>query len=237
MLNEDLDIDALAAEFRVDGRIRIRNFLQSDIADRIRDDCLPEVPFELVYFDDGRNRVAGEAEMAVLTEQQKKKLNKRIMAAASQGMGFLYNGYMMKRARQGVSENLKFLHEVFEYFNSDEMLAFINQVTARDDLKSADAQYTRYLPGHFLTRHRDEVQSKERRVAYVLGFSQSWHPDWGGLLQFYEEDGRPRDAWVPGFNSLSLFDIGHIHAVTYVTPFALEPRLSLTGWFRSVPKE
>jgi Rps23 Pro-64 3,4-dihydroxylase Tpa1-like proline 4-hydroxylase len=73
------------------------------------------------------------------------------------------------------------------------------------------------------------------RIENVLGLSKAWHPDWGGLLQFYEEDGTPGDAWIPHFNCLNLFDIRHIHSVTYVTPFAGEPRLSLTGWFRSTP--
>ena len=56
-----------------------------------------------------------------------------------------------------------------------------------------------------------------------------------GLLLFYEQNGTPRDAWAPGFNTVSMFDIRHIHAVTYVAPYALEPRLSLTGWFRGKP--
>lgn len=237
MLNEDLDINALKAEFKLDGRIRIENLLKSEIASRIRDDCLQEVPFETVYFDQGRYHATAETELAALTDQQKKKLNNRIMEAASRGVGFHYHGYMMKRSRHYTSQNLEFLHEVFEYFNSKELLSLINQVSGRDDLISADAQYTRFRPGHFLTRHRDEMKTQERRLAYVLGFSNSWHPDWGGLLQFYQEDGTPRDAWAPKFNTLSLFDIRHIHSVTYVTPFALEPRLSLTGWFRSVPKD
>jgi Rps23 Pro-64 3,4-dihydroxylase Tpa1-like proline 4-hydroxylase len=53
------------------------------------------------------------------------------------------------------------------------------------------------------------------------------------LLQFFEDDGTPRDAWAPQFNSMSLFDVRHVHSVTFIAPFALEPRLSLTGWFRA----
>jgi len=134
-------------------------------------------------------------------------------------------------------EALRYLHELFDFLNSRQMLDFIMQVTGSVDLVSADAQYTRYIPGQYLTRHRDVVETQGRKFAYVLGFSRDWHPDWGGLLQFYQEDGTPRDAWTPEFNCLNLFATRHIHAVTYVTPFAGEARLSLTGWFRSVPLE
>jgi Rps23 Pro-64 3,4-dihydroxylase Tpa1-like proline 4-hydroxylase len=65
--------------------------------------------------------------------------------------------------------------------------------------------------GQYLTRHRDDIEGTTRRLAYVFGFTRRWHPDWGGLLQFYEDDGTPRDAWVPAFNRLSLFAIRHVH--------------------------
>ena len=73
-------------------------------------------------------------------------------------------------------------------------------------------------------------------MAYVLSLTERWHPDWGGLLQFFEDNGTPRDAWVPGWNVLSLFDVRHVHSVTYVAPFAGAPRLSITGWFRAGPR-
>ena len=111
------------------------------------------------------------------------------------------------------------------------MLDFVKQVSGRNDVVSADAQYTRYSAGQYLTRHRDVVDRPPRRLAYVLGFTRNWHPDWGGLLQFYEDNGTPRDAWAPAFNRLVLFDVRHVHAVTYVAPFAGAARLSLTGWY------
>ena len=126
---------------------------------------------------------------------------------------------------------MHFLHEVFDYIGGEEVLSMIRKITSSNDITGAEPQYTRYTPGHFLTRHRDVVPGKGRRIAFVLGMTKDWHPDWGGLLQFYEENGTPRDAWTPRFNVLSIFDVSHIHAVTYVAPFAMVPRLSLTGWF------
>jgi Rps23 Pro-64 3,4-dihydroxylase Tpa1-like proline 4-hydroxylase len=237
VLNPDLDTKALREAFDLDGRIRIDNFLDTEVIDKIRQYCLEEDPYEVIYFADGKNRISSRAEVATMAQSEKQDLNRKIFSAASQGIGFLYDGYQMNRATHKSNAKLNFLYEVFEYFNSETMLDFIRQVTGKTDILSADAHYTRLTSGQFLTRHRDVVANRDRRLAYVLGFSQNWHPDWGGLLQFFDEDGTPRDSFAPRFNCLSMFDISHIHSVTYVTPFALEPRLSLTGWFRASPKD
>ena len=234
MLNPDLDRAALAAEFARDGRVRIEGLLDPDVAERIREYCMTEVPFEYLSFVDGRNVAMPAEELNKFSEAELVDLQSKIFNAASNGTGFFYCGYMLERSqRDSDSEALSFLHSVFDFLNSDEMLGFIAEVTGHDDLKSADAQYTRYTQGQFLTRHQDDVGEEQRRLAYVISFSKNWHPDWGGLLQFFEKDGTPRESWIPAFNTMSLFNIGHVHSVTYVTPFAPEPRLSLTGWFRA----
>jgi SM-20-related protein len=238
MLNPKLDADALAEQFRNEGRIRIENVLDPDVAKRIQEYCLTEVQFELVHFRDGKIHSWGPKDVEGKTQADMLKIQDSIWSDAQKGVGFQYGGFRMRRSvKNSANEKLRYLHRVFEYLNSEEMLAFVSHVTRRDDLKCADAQFTRFTSGQFLTRHRDVVEGKGRKIAYVIGFSEDWHPDWGGLLQFYEEDGTPKDAWTPRFNCLNLFAIHHIHAVTYVTPFAGAPRLSLTGWFRSTPPD
>jgi Rps23 Pro-64 3,4-dihydroxylase Tpa1-like proline 4-hydroxylase len=127
------------------------------------------------------------------------------------------------------------IQQCVQWLNSTETLNTIKQITGENDIVAASAQATRYYPGHFLTLHNDLHETEQRRVAYVLNLTPDWHPDWGGLLQFYKQDGTPRDAWTPLFNSLVLFDVNHVHAVTYVAPCAFKPRLSITGWFRATP--
>ena len=234
MLNASLDREELATRFREDGRVRVENVLDEQIADRIRDCCINVVPFEFLFHIDGKNVALSAQEMTQLDMAHRKELQQKMLAAAADGIGFFYCGYKMTRAiANTTNENLKFLHSVFDYLNSEEMLEFASAISGRDDLLSADAQYTRYTSGHFLTRHKDDVSSEMRRLAYVLSLSKNWHPDWGGLLQFFEDDGTPRDSWVPTFNTMAIFDVRHIHSVTFVTPFAKEPRYSLTGWFRA----
>lgn len=236
MLNPDLDREKLAAEWAVDGRIRIENILDAEVAERIYNALREKVGWRYIYNFDGRNEARTQEELAALTPDQFRELMNKIMSAASRGLGYYYCGYTIgHRDEDTKDEELQFLHSVFDYVNGEEMMSFIRDVTGCDDVKSAAAQYTRYAPGQFLTRHRDETDD-DRRLAFVFGFSKNWHPDWGGLLQFYEQNGTPRDAWAPAFNTVSMFDIRHIHAVTFVAPYALAPRLSLTGWFRARPR-
>lgn len=235
MINSDLDTHELANAFKIDKRLMIDNFLQEDIAERILDACKTSVPFSLQYVLDGQYQSKSPAELAKLSQQESNDINNKITAAANQGIGFLYEGYLKSRVENttevGVNQKLDFLHRVFEYMGSEDVLNKIKAITGNQDITGAEPQYTRYTSGHFLTRHLDVVPGRGRRFAFVLGMTKDWHPDWGGLLQFYEKDGTPRDAWMPQFNVLSIFEVSHIHAVTYVTPYAPVPRLSLTGWF------
>ena len=238
MLNPDLDPNALAAQFRLDDRVRIRGLLDPAVADRAAEICRNRLPFNFLFNLNGRNQVWTNADVSRKSAEELQRIQRDIWSEAQRGIGFQYGGYAMRMAdRNSGDEALDYLHGLFDFLNSAEMLDFIMQVTGSNELVSADAQYTRYIPGQYLTRHRDVVEAQGRKFAFVLGFSRNWHPDWGGLLQFFEEDGTPRDAWAPEFNCLNVFATRHIHSVTYVTPFAGEPRLSLTGWFRSVPLE
>jgi len=237
MLNPTLDSDALAHAFKVDGRVRIDDLLLTETAAEVLSLCQNQLEFNYLFFLDGKNQVFSTAQMTALTADEKAKMQQALVEQAGQGVGFFYCGRRMNNDLSGQLVGKETvpapLMALFKLFNSEEFLKLISKITGDPSLKDTDGQYTRYSQGQFLTRHSDDIQAERRRFAYVLGLSPQWHPDWGGLLQFYEKDGTPRDAWQPRFNSLSLFDVSHIHSVTYVTPFARNPRYSFTGWFRN----
>ncbi len=235
MLNPDLDTAALAREFAIDRRVRIPAVLDADTAERLASIAASDLPYLLITYVDDRSIEIPPDGFAKLTREQLEAMQRQIGANAANGVGYLYEGYRLGPDQAGAGDDTAFLQSVFEALNSEEMLGTIAAITGADDLKSADAQITRYGPGHFLTRHQDHVGPGQRRLAFVFSFASDWHPDWGGLLQFFEKDGTPRDAWTPAYNVLSLFDVTHVHSVTYVAPFAPQPRLSLTGWFRAKP--
>jgi hypothetical protein len=230
MMNKNLNRKSLRQRFARDDRIRIDNFFEPDAISAVEQE-LSTSSFELVYVLNDKIQTTSKEKMDAMPVEQKKQINQVIMEQASRGVGFLYGSCHMGVGRpDNLGANMAGL---FDFIASEEMLAFVQALTGDKQVNGVSGHYTRYQPGHFLTRHRDVVTEENRRFAYVLSFTQDWHPDWGGLLQFYEEDGTPRDAWSPKLNTLTVFDVKHIHAVTYVTPYAQGPRLSLTGWFNA----
>ena len=229
MINPNLDLDEIAQRYSLDLRVRIDNFLTESAANQVLESLTQQVKFERVFFYLGRFHVFSDEKLEQLSERERADMEQGLLDQAAQGVGFDYRALRMDEAHRPQAPQV--LQDLFAAMNSAEQLARIQQLS---DLPvvSADGQFTRYGPGHFLTRHSDQVAQERRRIAYVLNLTPRWHPDWGGMLQFFEQSGVPRDTWEPRFNSLSLFDVSHIHSVTYVTPFAAEPRLALTGWYR-----
>ncbi|MGI9295874.1 MAG: 2OG-Fe(II) oxygenase family protein, partial [Pseudomonadales bacterium] len=72
-----------------------------------------------------------------------------------------------------------------------------------------------------------------RRAAYVINLTPAWNADWGGLLHFVAADGKITDSFLPTYNAITLFQVPQKHFVSYVSPFAGEQRISITGWLRA----
>ncbi len=123
--------------------------------------------------------------------------------------------------------------EVLGFLNGPDFLSFVRDVTGDDRIDFADAQATRFRPGHVLTGHDDTAAGKNRLYAYVLNLTREWRADWGGVLAFEGEDGHVEEGFAPAFNALNLFAVPMHHAVTQVASFAPRDRLSITGWLRS----
>lgn len=229
MINPNLDLDEIAERYRVDKRVRIDNFLTESAANEVLSSLQEQVTFDRIFFYQGRYHVFQDAQLEQLSAADRAALEQELLGQAAQGIGFDYRALRMDEAHRAKAPPV--LQSLFGDMNSASQLGRIQHLSGIPVL-SADGQFTRYSSGHFLTRHSDQVDKERRRIAYVLNLTPRWHPDWGGMLQFFQSNGVPRDAWDPRFNSLSLFDVSHIHSVTYVTPFAAGARFALTGWYR-----
>ena len=230
MLNPNIDGVALGQMFQQDQRVRVEGLLESSFAEDVLDSLQREVKYDYIFFSQGQNQVLSEDQMNAKDQVGRQNLQQDLLQLATQGIGFFYTAYRMDGENEQRAPAI--LKSLFSLMNSDQMLQLVAEVTGAENLVSASGQFTRYRPGNYLTRHLDDITQESRQIAYVLNFTKHWHPDWGGLLQFYQKDGTPRDAWEPRFNSLYLFDVQHVHSVTYVTPYAAAPRYALTGWFR-----
>jgi len=225
-INPELDLEKIAQDYAVDARVRINDFLPQNQAKTLSD-CLAALDtYRHAFVLDGKYGEASDADLQALPEDERDRFKADILRNAANGIGFWYERYGASERDDGV------LGDMFKWLNSAGLLDTISKITGTAALGSSVAQATRYTRGDFLTRHQDIVTEQKRKVAFVINLPPRWHPDWGGLLQFYKLSGVPRDAWNPDFNSLSLFDVSHVHAVTSISPFAPAPRLAVSGWFQ-----
>lgn len=228
-----LQTEAAAAEFASRGRVRIRNVLDAASASRLHRALRSEVPWQLVYHDGTRNVIVEAADFEKLGPAGQRELMQRVLAGARERFQYLYHSYPMVTAYLNGQDPQLFLHRVLEWLNEPTTLETARRISGIPSLKKADAQATLYRPGHFLTLHDDGGTGNEmRRVAYVLNMTEGWRADWGGQLQFIAADGEVEESWLPGFNTLALFRVPMRHAVSYIAPYAIRPRLAITGWFR-----
>lgn len=233
MLNPKLDVAALKERYREKQRLQIADVLDAELAERIHYCLTRETPWGVVYNEGAKNITVDNDTLRTMAPARRAELMAMATQRAKSEFQYLYHAYMLLSNYQAGRNRDLFLNTVFEGLNSEPMLAFVREITGIDTVIKADAQATLYAPGHFLTRHNDGADpTMHRRVAYVLGFTKSWHPDWGGLLQFYDDDNAVTDVFLPRFNSLSIFTVPQEHAVTYVAPYAPIGRLSITGWFQ-----
>ena len=225
--NTQTDWEASTQEFAKNKRIRIDNILSDSARDKLYNVLSGEIAFDNAFLLNQQVRTASDQELNRLPMTQKQELQRELFKDAAKGYGFFYGTYRITK-EAGVHPVMR---EFYDWINSDEVLAKIKEVTGKSDILSANCQGTRYKVGDYLTRHNDVNTSEGREIAYVFNLTPNWHPDWGGLLQFFTQDGAPQESYSPKFNSLSLFDVTIPHSVTYVAPFAQQRRLAVTGWF------
>lgn len=227
-MNTTLEQSALGELFNENRKIRIKSFLTQDFAEQLLLSLSSEVKFEMALVRGGRYESISQSAWMAMDNESKKAVNDEVMSNAAKGIGFVYGRHLVTTTERNAT-----LSKFHSWINSGAILQWARELSGFEDISSASVQATRYTPGQFLTRHQDVVEREQRRLAYVINLAPEWHPDWGGLLQFYEADGTTTESWSPEFNTLSLFDVKHIHSVSYVTPFAQQPRYALTGWFKA----
>ena len=229
MLNPSLDIEALRTEFARDGRIRIANILEPAIAEAIADE-MQNIPWQLYCATGAGVAIIDPADMVRWDKARQAELQRTLMLAASRAEGFAYFGYRMTEAWKAGAPDTP-LGRFHAALKTPAVSDTIRAITGETSFDNVFAQATDYRPGHYLTRHLDDPKGELRKLAFVWGFTRRWAPDWGGLLQFFDDNGQPTRSYSPGFNTLDLFEVRHVHSVTFVAPFALNPRHAVSGWF------
>ncbi|MGB9428802.1 MAG: 2OG-Fe(II) oxygenase family protein [Gammaproteobacteria bacterium] len=225
-----MNISSLAAEFRTKRRIQIHNVLLPEVAERLYQCLEHEVPWGVAYIDGEQSTLLEARKTEAFTQADWMNLNTKVQTRAADKFQFIYNSYMMITAYKEKRDPGLALHQMVEFINAPPFLELMRSVTGLPGIMKADAQATRYICGHFLKKHNDVVDKQYREVAYVLNLTKEWQADWGGLLQFMDDDGRVTETFMPTFNSLTLFQVPMWHHVSYVSSFAAHGRYAITGW-------
>lgn len=234
-LNPDLDTAALAETFTRDGQVSIDGFLTLASANALaaylnsRDDWIEVLNAGEKVYEIPQQRLP---ELDAAAQAQ---LDRSVNDAARHGFQYRYRTIRTDDDAAARAQSGTPLDTFANFLCSETVISFFRTVTRTARIDFADAQATAYGPGHFLTRHDDNVAGKNRYAAYVFGLSEGWRPEWGGLLMFHDENGGVSRVMTPAFNSLRVFAVPVPHSVSYVAPFAGKQRVSVTGWLRAQP--
>jgi len=235
VLNPDLDIAALAEEFSVRGRISIRDAFVPAAAQAIHDCLKREVPWRLSWYDnrqppEERSRKLTADEIRGMGREGWSALQREILSQARDRFQYAYQSFdLLQGYRRGERPGL-FLYRLMAFLAGDEFFAFARTLTGDEDIDHVDGHATRYVAGHFLKNHADESPFEQRRAAYVIGMTRDWTADMGGLLMFLDDQGAVQEAYVPGYNTLTVFRVPVPHLVSDVPPWVTAERLAVTGW-------
>lgn len=231
-LSISLDRETIRHDLERQGYVHIPEVLLSVDADRVYQALLGETPWNFVFTDHGKHIDMTEAQLDEMDQQQIVQLQQAIYAQAQNSFQYCYNNYPIYDAYKAGENKGHILHEFYEWLNGEDFLGFVRTVTGYADISFLDAQATRYKPGHFLTTHDDTQEEKNRRAAYIFGFTTDWPADWGGFLQLLDENDDIRHGLRPCFNSLNILSVPQKHSVGLVAPFAGGMRMSISGWLR-----
>lgn len=236
-LNPLLDRAALAERFRRDGRVQVRDVLTQAAAQTVHEVLACATPWGLAWQagEDGPHAIRATA-IEGDAAGQRRAIAATTQAAMKRGdYAFQFAQYPILDAYLGGWAPGGPHDLLLEHINTDDFLDFIREVTGIASIRKGDAQATLFAPGDFLGLHVDSHVGEGWRVAYVLNFClEEWKPDWGGYLNFFDEDGDIVAGYRPRFNALNMFAVPCAHAVSYVPPFAPVRRYALTGWFRDL---
>lgn len=231
-LNSGLDASLYKGVFQLHKRVHIAEILTSDSANSILENLENEVPWQAHFNEGYKTYDLHRDHIALLPDDKKALIVEQLHRNAQSTFQYLFFNYSISDAvEQNTNPGVE-LNSFLDFVNSSEVLDFVRAVTQIDEISFADCQATLYMPGHFLRAHNDDVERSGRLVAYTFSFAQDWHADYGGILQFLNDDGHVDEGYLPKFNALNLFRIPADHCVSYVSPYAPCGRYSLIGWFR-----
>ena len=214
----------VTAIFRNNGRAHVPEVLSEESALRLYHVLSNETPWRLA-FNKGAQHFDGEN----LTEIERRHLATGAWTRARDGFQYFYDRHVISTAGESYAVPTHYLGRMCAFLNSAPFLALMREITGLGAIKAASAEATFYRQGDFFT-FNDGRRGDARRLAYyVLSVTPGWRGDWGGIVQFLNDDGHVAEGFAPAFNSLMVFRLPMNHSVSQVAIYG-GYRHAIEGW-------
>jgi Rps23 Pro-64 3,4-dihydroxylase Tpa1-like proline 4-hydroxylase len=233
-LNPCHDAAALAGDFAAASRLQISDFLRHDGAMTLFRELMASREWALAVNKGEEVSDFRADEVASWPQEKRDALDAAVVAGGRQGFQFRYETIRLPEYGSGLKQDPPAaLRDLIDFLNRPELIHFFRTLTGIAEIDFVDGHASRYSDGHFLTSHDDRNDDMSRRAAYVVNLTPQWRPDWGGILQFYDERANVVRGFTPAFNTLNIFAVPQPHSVSWVTPLAGAQRYAVTGWLRT----
>ncbi len=232
-IGRHLDPARIGPVFRRAGRMHAPDFLDAPGAARLHEALASSTTWSRSLLLGGRPFIVAPEKWDAMPVDRREEVEAGMLAQARSGFHYAFSTWSVSDEIEGGRRTGHPAEAFYDFLNSPVFLEWIRATTGDDRAAYCDAQCTRYQPGDYLNVHTDAAEGKNRLFAYVMNLTPGWRVDWGGLLQFIDQDGHVAEAYTPAFNALNIFKVPRPHSVSMVTPFAGGDRLAITGWIRS----
>ena len=226
-LDATLDLQMLKDGFKKKGRLYIPMILRTVDAQRLHNCLHRDMDWGMLVCAGpsmGRQYISPDKIKTLAGIEERTLLDAAYAHAGKCGSHIYDSTPLHQRELQLPPAMAQFL----SFLNSNTFLEFVRAVTGMEDITRASAQAVRFRIGHFFGFHVDVDRPGKQRASCVFNLSDHWMAQWGGLLQFKGADGHIDEAYVPRFNSLSIFAASQEHAVSCVSPAADRARYSVS---------
>jgi hypothetical protein len=249
MINRNIDIEKLTAEYKEKRRVQIIDFLEPEVAEHIyngfQDLTARNLWFQINYGDPkfyDKKLKGDEALYAHFTYKFEKYplVNFKLSSLLNyDGRRKDFDSRRQDAAKIQLLEDhpenelseFHPLRKISALFNSRQSHDFITMMTGHKvSYDSIICFASRFSAGDYQGAHSDG--GHPRKVAFILNMTKDWLPHWGGNLVMMDENyEKVIEDFMPRFNSIVFFDVPIAHAVLPVSLYCQSDRYALTGWY------
>ena len=232
-LNPTIDRAQIQSRFAATGRAQIKDILTEQSAEQFFKCLTEELPWRLAFNDGSQHQELTREQTDNLGPQEQAQLQHGIFERATRQFQYAYADYPVAKTLNSPTEPKFFVHDVLRFLNGETFRSFLLDATGLEGKMYADGHATCFQPGHFRTIHDDTDTDNIRVLAYAFNMTRNWRPDWGGALQFFNQDLEIEESFAPIFNALTIYKVPQAHAVSFVPPYAQGGWFGMTGWFHA----